>query len=59
MVTQAASEALGRGAATAIIEADIEIVGRTKLRHTSSCGGSGGEEGVSSCGGGGGGKLDW
>lgn len=58
MVTQAASEALGRGAATAIIEADIEIVGRTKQRHT-LCDGSGGEEGVSSCGGAGGGKLDW
>ena len=57
MVTQAASEALGRGAATAIIESDLEIVGRTKGRHTSSCGGEGGA--VVACGGASGGKLDW
>lgn len=60
MVTQAASEVIGRGGATAIIDGSIELVGPEDQHNKASCSGSGGNEGAVLCGGGGGGgKLDW
>lgn len=59
MVTQAQSEAIGLGAATAIIDGTLEMVGPEDAHNESSCAGSGGGGEELLCGSGGGGKLDW
>lgn len=60
MITQATSEAIGRGAATKILDGSIDIVGPEDKHTDSSCTGAGHDEGGGSCGSGAGaGKLTW
>lgn len=59
MVTQATSDAIGKGAATKILSGELEIVGPDDQHNDSSCTGGAADETAGACGSSGGGKLEW